>query len=244
MHSGPSPKEHYEILIRMKDKDGNLLLPSSFITAAERYDLMHPLDKWVIENSFSFINQHYKKEYRSSRKNILYAINLSGLSISNEKFPEFIDSMIVKYDIHPQTICFEITETAAITNFAQAITFIENMRKKGFCFALDDFGTGLCSYAYLRSLPVNYLKIDGRFIVGLHDDPMNKAIIESIVHIAGVMQVHTIAEWVEDKKVLNELKKLKVDYVQGYEIGHPELVPEYKSTETNHNVIPLKNHRN
>lgn len=134
--------------------------------------------------------------------------------------------MISKYDTSPQSICFEITETAAITNFSQAIKFIESMKRKGFCFALDDFGTGLCSYAYLRNLPVNYLKIDGRFVSGFFEDPMNRAIIESIVHIAKVMQVFTIAEWVEDEETLNELKQLGVNYVQGYHIGMPEKVPD------------------
>ncbi len=227
INSDTAPTEHYEFLIRMNDPDGNLLLPGSFITAAERYNLMYPLDKWVIENAFLFINNNYTKEERLTYGTFLYTINLSGLSISNENLPDYIDSMLEKYEINPKNICFEITETAAITNYAQAVQFIENMKQKGFCFALDDFGTGLCSYAYLRSLPVNYLKIDGRFVSGMKDDPMNKAIIESIVHIANVMQVHTIAEWVEDSNILDELILLGVNYVQGYHIGHPEPLPKH-----------------
>ncbi|MEE8379462.1 MAG: EAL domain-containing protein, partial [Gammaproteobacteria bacterium] len=227
INSKSSSKEHYEILIRMKNENGGLSLPGSFISAAERYNLMYPLDKWVIEKTFSFISHQYKKDARSSCENILYAINLSGLSISNEDLPAFITSMSNEYDINPQTICFEITETAAITNFAQAITFIEHMKKEGFSFSLDDFGTGLCSYAYLKSLPVNYLKIDGHFISGINNDPMNRAIIESIVHISKVMKIETIAEWVDDKSILDELTLLGVDYVQGYHIGLPEPVPEY-----------------
>ena len=215
--------EHYEFLIRMKDDKGNIIMPGSFIKAAERYNLMFSIDRWVIENSFSFVNHHYPQN--NSLNNILYAINLSGLSIDNERLPEFIESMIEKYNISPQTICFEITETAAIKNFSQAIKFIENMKQKGFRFALDDFGTGLCSYAYLRNLPINYLKIDGRFVRGLIGDSMNRAIIESIVHIAKVMQVYTIAEWVEDENVYLELKDMGVDFVQGYHIGIPEEVP-------------------
>ncbi len=227
VNSDPAAKEHYEILLRMKDHEGNLLLPGSFISAAERYNLMYSIDQWVIENSFSFIGQQYKKESGTISNNILYTINLSGLSISNEKLPYFITSMSNKYGINPETICFEITETAAITNFAQAVALIENMKKAGFLFALDDFGTGLCSYAYLRSLPVSYLKIDGRFISGLNYDVMNRAIIESIVHISEVMKVETIAEWVEDENILKELTLLGVNYVQGYHIGSPEPVPNY-----------------
>ena len=131
-----------------------------------------------------------------------------------------------EYEIEPSKICFEITETAAITNYTQAVKFIEHMKRLGFCFALDDFGTGVCSYAYLKNFSINYLKIDGNFVSGLHDDPMNRAIIESIVHIAKVMQVHTIAEWVEDEIIMEEVKKLGVNYIQGYHVGRPEPVPE------------------
>ncbi len=219
--------KHYELLIRMRNEKGETLLPGSFISAAERYNLMYPIDQWVIENAFSFINRHYSKEVRSSSEDMLYTINLSGLSIGNDNIYSYISSMIDRYDISPNTICFEITETAAITNFSQAIKFIERMKKKGFRFALDDFGTGLCSYAYLRNLPVDYLKIDGRFISGLIDDPMNRAIIESIVHIARVMKIYTIAEWVEDGKILDELRKMGVDYAQGYYIGLPEKAPDF-----------------
>jgi diguanylate cyclase (GGDEF)-like protein len=239
INSTNSPKEHYEFLLRMKDGESNVLLPGSFISAAERFNLMYPIDKWVIENSFSFIEQHYSKDYRYGNNNILYAINLSGLSISNENLPDFINSMTKKYDICPKTICFEITETAAITNFSQAVIFLESMKLKGFSFALDDFGTGLCSYAYLRSLPVSYLKIDGRFISGLHNDPMDKAIIESIVHIANVLQIHTIAEWVEDEKILNELKIMNVNYAQGSGIDMVEQVPEFEQYNTEKNIISV-----
>jgi diguanylate cyclase (GGDEF)-like protein len=234
INSNNSPKEQYEFLLRMKNDKNGIFLPGSFISAAERFNLMLPIDKWVIENCFSFINLHYSKEYRYDHNNILYSINLSGLSISNESLPGFIDSMTNKYEICPKTICFEITETAAITNFSQAVKFIEEMKQKGFSFALDDFGTGLCSYAYLRSLPVSYLKIDGRFISGIHDDPMNKAIIESIVHIAKVLQIQTIAEWVEDEDILNKLKKLNVDYVQGFGIDMVEPLPKYKYSQFNY----------
>ena len=220
LDSSISNKECYEILIRMKDNKGETLLPESFISAAERYNLMYSIDQWVIENSFSFINECYLK--KNSFNNILYTINLSGLSVDNENLPDFINTMVKKYSIPPQMICFEITETAAVKNFSQAIKFIEVMKRKGFYFALDDFGTGLCSYEYLRNLPVNYLKIDGRFISGLLSDPMNRAIIESIVHIAKVMEIYTVAEWVENEETYSELKKMGVDFVQGHHIGIPE----------------------
>ncbi len=225
LNTSSEVKDHYEILLRMKNEQGEILLPGAFIVAAERYNLMYSLDKWVVENSFQFISRHYSKQDRLRSKDVMYAINLSGLSLGNESLADYIEQMLKRYDLSPEVICFEITETSAITNFTQAVKFIEQMKRLGFCFALDDFGTGVCSYAYLKKLPVNYLKIDGHFVSGLLDDPMNRAIIESIVHIAKVMQVHTIAEWVEDEKILNELKTLGVNYIQGYHVGSPSPIP-------------------
>ena len=223
--SATEDTEHYEILIRMCNAQGEILLPGSFISAAERYSLMESIDQWVIKNSFDFISKSHSKDQLNSG-NVLYAINLSGMTISNERFPDFIETMIVQYDMSPNSVCFEITETAAISSFSQAIKFIEIMKRIGFCFALDDFGTGLCSYAYLKSLPVDYLKIDGRFVSGLADDPMNKVIIESIVKIAKVMKVHTIAEWVDSDEVKDQIHQMGVDYMQGYHIGMPAPVDD------------------
>lgn len=223
--SAAGGSEHYEILIRMRSENGEVLLPGSFISAAERYSLMENIDQWVIKNSFEFLARTHAKEELNSGK-VLYAINLSGVSISNERFPEYIKTMLAQYDISPKAVCFEITETAAISSFSQAIKFIETMKRKGFCFALDDFGTGLCSYAYLKSLPVDYLKIDGRFVSGLNDDPMNKVIIESIVKIANVMKVETIAEWVDSDQIETLIKEMGVNYLQGYHIGMPAPVDE------------------
>ncbi len=228
-----TPRHHYELLLRMRDTNGEQLLPGSFIIAAERYNLMHLIDQWVIENSFKFISEHYSKEQRTDMTQILYAINLSGLSLSSDTLLNYIEDMLKKYEISPQVVCFEITETATITNYTQAVKFIENMKRRGFCFALDDFGTGVCSYAYLKSLPVNYLKIDGQFVSGLLDEPMNKAIIESIVHIAKVMHIQTIAEWVENETILTELDKLGVNYIQGNHIGYPEALPNLSTCKPN-----------
>ena len=225
LNTSSKVKDHYELLLRMKNEQGEILLPGAFIVAAERYNLMYSLDKWVVENSFQFISRHYSKQAQLRGRDVLYAINLSGLSLGNESLPDYIEQMLKRYDLSPEVICFEITETAAITNFTQAVKFIEQMKRLGFCFALDDFGTGVCSFAYLTKLPVNYLKIDGHFVSGLMDDSMNRAIIESIVHIAKVMQVHTIAEWVEDEKILNELKTLGVNYIQRYHVGTASPVP-------------------
>ncbi len=223
LKSDVTVNSYYEILVRMKSEEGEVLLPGSFIAAAERYNLMDSIDQWVIENSFRYIHAQLLVSDKTQEKK-RYAINLSALSICNVETVSFIENSLEKYKIDPCTVCFEITETAAISNYTQAIKFIEGMKLKGFRFSLDDFGTGLCSYAYLRSLPVDYLKIDGRFTCGLLDDPMNRAIIESIVHIAKVMNVQTIAEWVEEERIASELKKMDVDFIQGYYIGVPEKI--------------------
>ncbi|MBF0265690.1 MAG: EAL domain-containing protein [Gammaproteobacteria bacterium] len=223
-----SPKKHYEILVRMLDEKGQILPPGSFIQTAERYNLIYELDCLVISKCFSFISKYYSKEEFGQCNQLLYSINLSGQSLSNKKMATFIEDKLSEYNINPYIICFEITETSAISNFTQALNFINSMKKIGCCFALDDFGTGVCSYAYLKNIPVNYLKIDGNFIKELSNEEMNKAIIESMVNIAGILQISTIAEWVEDKNQLDILKQLGVDLIQGYYIGKPEPLPELK----------------
>ena len=213
----------YEVLVRIRSESGEILLPGQFIGAAERYSIMYELDQCVIEKSFSFIHSQCEGEIGSSSESVLYSINISGLSLGDERLSNFIESMIKKFNISPQWVCFEITETAAITNYSHARVFVDRMRRLGFSFALDDFGTGVCSYTYLKNLPVNYLKIDGNFVCELLNDPMNTAIVESIVHIAKAMDLKTIAEWVEDDEVCDELKRIGVNYVQGYHIGLPHL---------------------
>ena len=212
------PTVFYEILVRMRNKEQELLMPGSFITAAERYNLMPTLDRWVITNTFKFLS-------KESNKDVIYFINISGLSFNDNNFHTFVIEMLAKYDIPPTMICFEITETAAITNFSRALEFIESLRNIGLHFALDDFGTGVCSYTYLKNLPVDFIKLDGHFISELHSDPMNHAIVESVANISGTINAHTIAEWVEDTKIIDELKNIGIDYAQGFAIDRPQKLP-------------------
>jgi len=212
------PTIFYEILVRMQNKEQELLMPGSFISAAERYNLMPTLDRWVIKNTFKYLTSE-------SNKDVIYFINISGLSFNDKDFHNFVVEMLSKYQISPTMICFEITETAAITNFSQALEFIENLRNIGLHFALDDFGTGLCSYSYLRNLPIDFIKLDGHFISELKSDPMNRAIVESIANISNTINAHTIAEWVEDIEIIDELQKIGIDYVQGYAIDRPHKLP-------------------
>jgi len=220
-----SPETFHEILVRMRNKDGELLLPGSFINAAERYNLMPTLDRWVIQNTFQYLQKIGNSSRENNKAHSIYFINISGLSFNDKDFKQFVTDMLAQYQISPKMICFEITETAAISNFSQALEFISKLRTIGLHFALDDFGTGLCSYSYLQSLPIDFIKLDGQFINGIKSEPMNRAIVESVSNIARTIGVLTIAEWVEDEDVIEELKDINIDYAQGYAIDAPEKLP-------------------
>ncbi|MEH2204668.1 MAG: EAL domain-containing protein [Nostoc sp.] len=206
---------HYEILLRLRDEQGNLVLPMAFIPAAERYNLMHLIDRWVIRTLF----KNWPKFVGD--KQSIYAINLSGSSINDDQFINFLYEQFSLYPISPQRICFEITETVAIANLVKAKQFIESLQEMGCRFALDDFGVGMSSFAYLKSLPVDYLKIDGSFIRNIIENSVDDAIVTAITHISSVMGIQTIAEFVENDAILERITALGIDYAQGYGIGIP-----------------------
>jgi diguanylate cyclase (GGDEF)-like protein/PAS domain S-box-containing protein len=212
------PVEHYEILIRMFDENGELVSPDAFIPAAERYGLITEIDCWVIETLFS---NYHKLCNAKVVTDSLYTINISGASIGNNQFLNFLIEQFSRYQIPPQTICFEITETAAIANFDQAQSFISALKNIGCRFALDDFGSGLSSFAYLINLPVDYLKIDGAFVKNISHDLVSYAIVEGFNGIAHAMNLETIAEFVKDEMILEKLRTIGVDYAQGYAIARP-----------------------
>ncbi len=209
--------KHYEILIRMRDVDGKLLSPAFFLGAAERYNLAPKIDRWVIQTMFSWLSQHPEELDQLS----CCAINLSGLSFSDNAFFSFIEQQLITYKIPPEKICFEVTETAAITNLHQASSFISAIRDLGCLFALDDFGSGMSSFAYLKNLPVDYLKIDGMFVRDVINDRIDYAMVRSINEVGHVLGLKTIAECVEDEEILNKLREIGVDYVQGYYFSKP-----------------------
>jgi len=207
---------HYELLLRMLDPDGNVVLPGAFLPAAERYDRMRDIDRWVIDNGLRYIGTHRESGDQ------FHAINLSGGSLSDDGLREFVGDRIAAYGVDPRGICFEITETVAIGNFQAAVDFMQNLRGIGCRFALDDFGSGLSSFAYLKSLPVDFIKIDGKFIRNLRSDPMDRAIVEAIHRVAHVASLRTIAEFVEDSALIDILEGIGVDFAQGYGVGRPE----------------------
>jgi diguanylate cyclase (GGDEF)-like protein/PAS domain S-box-containing protein len=212
-----------ELLLRMTDESGNIVPPMAFIPAAERYNLMPTLDRWVIRSGFRTLGPSGSAASRTMGR---ININISGQSLSDEHFLDFVIEQLEQHGIEPSLICFEITETAAIANRAKALNFISELRRRGCKFALDDFGSGLSSFAYLKNLPVDYLKIDGHFVRGIVDDPISDAMVESVNHIGHVMGIKTIAEFVEDDKVLQRLRERGVDYAQGYWISEPSPITE------------------
>ncbi|MCP4981069.1 MAG: EAL domain-containing protein [Gammaproteobacteria bacterium] len=222
LKEGASPQIIYEFLLRWPQDDGSQISPALFIPSAERYDLMGELDDWVIGNALAAITQlKTELQYPASQ---MFTINLSGQSVCNPELADFIIGMLHRFEIEPQTICFEVTETVAIANFSIAIDFINRLRKLGCRFALDDFGSGLSSFSYLKRLPLDFLKIDGLFVRDMLDDPVDLAMVRTIYDVAKVLKLQTIAEWVEDEATLESLKSIGIDYVQGFHISRPTMV--------------------
>lgn len=204
---------HGEILLRMIDKEGDIVSPSNFLPAAERYNMITLIDEWVVENSIKWL--------ASSKEKLLISVNLSGMSLSNRDFLNMVVSKIKLYKINPELLCFEITETAAINNLSTAIHFMNILKKLGCSFALDDFGSGLSSFSYLNSLPVDYLKIDGSFVMDIDKDPMHYAMVKSINEVGQVMGIKTIAEYAASDAIIRSLRDIGVDNAQGYAIARP-----------------------
>lgn len=214
---GTNTDTHYELLIRMIDEKGDVIPPGAFLAAAERYNLIIEIDRWVITQAFDLL-----QTFSTCLKNINFiSINLSGCSLTDEDFLNFVIKQLHDHDINGNKICFEITETAAISNLIDAGKFIEALRKFGCRFALDDFGSGLSSFGYLKQLPVDYLKIDGMFVKDIVDDPIDHAMVKSINEIGHIMNMQTIAEFVENNAIKDMLFEIGVDYAQGYGIHKP-----------------------
>ncbi len=210
---------HCEILIRMLDERGELVPPMAFIPAAERYNLMPSIDRWVIRTAFATISRQ-----RAEGGGVNFgvcAINLSGASIGDERFLEFLREQFAHFGVAAKTICFEITETAAIANLDKAAHFIRELKLLGCLFSLDDFGAGMSSFAYLKHLPVDFLKIDGGFVKDMAEDPIDRAMVEAINSVGHVMGKQTIAEFVDSDRVIAMLREMRVDFAQGFGVAKP-----------------------
>ena len=213
---------HYEMLVGMEDEDGKIVAPSRFLPAAERYNLSSKLDRWVIHATFEWLS-NCQPDLR------LCAINLSGLSLGDEDFLTFVTGLLDEGRVRAERISFEITETAAIANLSSATRFIHTLKERGCQFALDDFGSGLSSFAYLKNLPVDYLKIDGTFVKDIVNEPVDLAMVKAINDMGHVLGKKTIAEFVESEAILEKLRELGVDYAQGYYIGRPQRITALES---------------
>ncbi|MFT3736756.1 MAG: EAL domain-containing protein [Rhodocyclaceae bacterium] len=213
--------EHYEVLVRMRDPSGTLIPPNAFIPAAERYGLMPAVDRWIVEHALELLASRGEDAPRLS-----LSINLSGTSINQDGFLPFVVEQINRTQPPVGTICFEITETAAIGNLTAFGRMMHELKALGCLFSLDDFGSGMSSFAYLKHLPVDYVKIDGAFVKDIEDDLTDRAMVEAINNIAHVMGIRTVAEFVENEGIRRQLDAIGVDFLQGYGIGHPRPASE------------------
>jgi diguanylate cyclase (GGDEF)-like protein/PAS domain S-box-containing protein len=208
---------HCELLIRMQAMDGSFYPPGYFLPAAERYHLMPKIDRWVVGEALSIIAR------KGANFPYVCAINLSGQSLSEEGFLEYVVEQIKLNKVDTKRLCFEITETSVIANLNKARQFMHTLRQIGCRFSLDDFGSGLSSFAYLKNLEVDFLKIDGMFVKAIVNNKIDRAMVESINNVGHVMGLHTIAEFAENDEIINTLKEIGVDYAQGYGVAKPEL---------------------
>jgi diguanylate cyclase (GGDEF)-like protein len=215
-------RPYTELLLRLRDEESALILPSEFIPAAERYNLMPAIDRWVITTAFTILAQSVAAGAEGLEREMI-AINLSGASLGDDDFFEFACAQFERFEIPYGSVCFEITETTAVTSLSKATEFILALRARGCRFALDDFGVGLSSFTYMKHLPVDFVKIDGSFVVDMLQNPVNHAMVEAIHNIGHILGKKTIAESVESVEILEALAAIGVDYAQGFAVSRPKV---------------------
>jgi diguanylate cyclase (GGDEF)-like protein len=214
--SAPKQPHFHELTVRLRDDDGHLVPPSEFIPAAERYNVMSIIDRWVVTRAVDLL----KERQKSGVPLPLLAVNLSGTSLNEQSFAEFVLQLVGESSI-ANALCFEITETAAVTSLSNAIYFMRELKARGCKFSLDDFGSGLSSFMYLKTLPVDFLKIDGQFISHIAEDAVDRSMVEAISKVGRALGISTVAECVESEAVLDELKRIGVDFAQGFFVAAP-----------------------
>ncbi len=220
----------HEVLLRIKDDNGNIVSPGQYLPAAERFSLMREVDMWVTSHAIRFLSE--KHQYDAECKLRLF-INLSANSIADSRFGEHLCDLLETWPTPKHSLCFEITETAAIKNIEQAIEIINTLKQYDCLFALDDFGSGMSSLTYLKNLPVDYLKIDGSIVQNIDEDRVNRAMVAAINEIGRVMNIETIAEYIENGKVFDHIKRLGITYAQGYYISKPCPLAQIKTSWPN-----------
>jgi diguanylate cyclase (GGDEF)-like protein/PAS domain S-box-containing protein len=223
--ANPDKRGHFELLVRMRDENGRMVPPSAFIPAAERYNIMPIVDRWVITQALR--NMVFQPDGDTEEEGYSLAINLSGTSLNDDKFLQFVLHAIDEYKPPKGSICFEITETAAIGNLSRAVHFMNELKARGCEFSLDDFGNGLSSFSYLQNLPVDYIKIDGNFVRNIAANHVHQCMVDAIHRVGRAMGIRMIAEHVESRQSLELLEKIGVEYVQGYHIAAPAPVARF-----------------
>jgi EAL domain-containing protein (putative c-di-GMP-specific phosphodiesterase class I) len=224
-HGEQAEGVHMELLIRLRDENGGMVSPGAFIPAAERFGLMPQLDRWVVDTALA----NFSRLHPSGKPVKLCAINLSGPTFEDDSFADFVLQRLEDYGVSPQRICFEITETAAVSNMARAVEFMQRLRSAGCKFSLDDFGSGMASFGYLKNLPVDFIKIDGSFIRNIETDPVSYSIVRAVTDIGHQLGLQVVAEWVADDRARDLLRGLSVDYAQGFAIHKPEAALCFRS---------------
>ncbi|HTY95056.1 MAG TPA: bifunctional diguanylate cyclase/phosphodiesterase, partial [Steroidobacteraceae bacterium] len=232
MHRPP----HFELLLRMIDRDGGALGPDTFMSAAVRYQMMADIDRWVVKRAVALLKPYAD---RLQTRPFVVSINFSGQSLGDEEFPDFLFDCVQKSGINPRVFCFELTENATILNLARAEIVMRRLRRMGCEVALDDFGTGLCSLSYLRQLPVTMLKIDGSFVRDVLRDPRADSMVQVIAQLARTMSLDTVAEYVETEEIRERIAQHGVDYAQGYAIGRAEPFEEVLKSLPELNGAPV-----
>jgi EAL domain-containing protein (putative c-di-GMP-specific phosphodiesterase class I) len=227
--TGKDEISRFEILLRMKDSHGNRVSSDAFFSAAERYQLMPQIDRWVVSNTLARLSEH--TEYLK-KNHAIFAINLSGQSLGDDEILNFIEEEIDSSGVPCESLCFEVTESAAVSNRQKAQAFIDALRKRGCKFSLDDFGAGLSSFAYLKNFKVDTLKIDGSFIRDITDNRISESMVAAITQVAKVMELETVAEYVESIETKDLITKLGVDYAQGHAVGKPSALEDVLSELT------------
>jgi diguanylate cyclase (GGDEF)-like protein len=223
---------HYEVLLCLRDESGELQSPQDFIRSAERFGFVTLVDRWVVAQTFAWMSELVDKQKQVPQ----LSINLSGTSITDNEFLDYVLEQISEYGVGTSRLCFEITETGAIDNLPRATDFVRTLRNIGCAFSLDDFGTGLASHKYLKELPVDYVKIDGTFISGIHNSSTDYAMAKSINDLAHFLGQRTVAECVENLEVVPSLREIGIDFLQGWGVGMPrplsEIIDELPDLET------------
>ncbi|GAA5215446.1 cyclic di-GMP phosphodiesterase PdeB [Corallincola platygyrae] len=225
LHNRGDGRRRIEVLVRMIEQGGELLLPDSFLPAAERYHLCEKLDHWVLEQVYAWLARH-PECWNTSR----LCVNVSTETLASDKFESVLRTLSSRYKVPAESLCFEITERAAIRNPQKVIDLLTRLRLQGYRFALDDFGSGFSSYGYLKHLPVDMVKIDGGFIRTLNEDPKDLALVQSIHEVCAVHGMQTVAEYVESDEVYERVSQIGIDYAQGFSIGRPKPLSEFTTT--------------